>query len=697
MQKFLIIRRFLEQYWDLGVVAFSVLIVVFSLAANLAKPLNILNEPWAIPILFIVGYIGFISIALYISERRRHSRRLRVKVRAVLIGAILVGLFLVYRQITLITNPPGRILVVIAVDADRGTPESRELMNKIWQELNTEVNLQHIERVKVIQRKIAVADTKAAEKTMAQRECHVLIWMSHKGAEDSLNISIAADRLPEMLTNIFNTEEKQKASISATEDLHIVLDIGEDPNKVMRQVILSTIGLIYYNDREYSKALTHFREALDRTSEEETHPFGRKALYRFLALTSCQIGDCVSALKYSEELVSLAPDDCKALIWLADAHINLGELDDAITVCQRVLNLDPANVEAYLHLATAYVDQGDLEKAAEYLKKVMEIEPENSSAHNNMGFIYAEKGDYEEASAEIEKALEINPNNALYHANLGSLYEEQNDILNAIRKYQMAVKMEPQSAYYHYLLGGAWLKLGTQMGVAKAHYEFRKANLLAPYMEFHTSTTLAHASMAWGDKQQAIEQFSRAIRVASSLLGPRELSTAYNIRGDAYRKLKDYKRAIADHDKAIELNPNNEHAYYFRGYVYLDLKEYEKAIVDFNKAIEIASNSERTYCGRGFYYYELKEYEKAIADFDEGIRLNPRYSYSYYMLAVIYKERGEREKAIENLKKVLEIGRDQSLVKKAEKLLEELGEKDDSTSHSHSPLLVGLLPIAGRH
>ena len=43
---------------------------------------------------------------------------------------------------------------------------------------------------------------------------------------------------------------------------------------------------------------------------------------------------------------------------------------------------------------------------------------------------------------------------------------------------------------------------------------------------------------------------------------------AYNNRGVAYAKLGDYRQAISDYDRAIEINPEYAEAYYNRGIAY---------------------------------------------------------------------------------------------------------------------------------
>ncbi len=57
--------------------------------------------------------------------------------------------------------------------------------------------------------------------------------------------------------------------------------------------------------------------------------------------------------------------------------------------------------------------------------------------------------------------------------------------------------------------------------------------------------------------------------------------------GVAKFNLKDYRGAIADYNKAIELDPTEATAYNNRGHVKLNLEDYRGAIADCNKAIEL--------------------------------------------------------------------------------------------------------------
>jgi len=72
----------------------------------------------------------------------------------------------------------------------------------------------------------------------------------------------------------------------------------------------------------------------------------------------------------------------------------------------------------------------------------------------------------------------------------------------------------------------------------------------------------------------------------------------YNNSGVGKFESGDYKGAIADYSKAIELNPNFA-AYHNRGTAKHSLKDYKGAIADYSKAIELNPKLAEAYAARG--------------------------------------------------------------------------------------------------
>ena len=68
---------------------------------------------------------------------------------------------------------------------------------------------------------------------------------------------------------------------------------------------------------------------------------------------------------------------------------------------------------------------------------------------------------------------------------------------------------------------------------------------------------------------------------------PRQQAIAYTKRGVAFRIRGGLQRALADLNRAIELDPSLAPIYANRGLVYMYLGESDPALADFNRALEL--------------------------------------------------------------------------------------------------------------
>ena len=118
----------------------------------------------------------------------------------------------------------------------------------------------------------------------------------------------------------------------------------------------------------------------------------------------------------------------------------------------------------------------------------------------------------------------------------------------------------------------------------------------------------------------------RKPKQAATLLGkvikqhPR-FAPAYNNRGNAYRDLRQYAKAIQDYNRAISLNPKFAKAFNNRGNVYFDQKNYQMAIRDYNKSVSVNPNYKLAYMNRGLAYHRLKQNRLACNDFSKACQM----------------------------------------------------------------------------
>lgn len=99
--------------------------------------------------------------------------------------------------------------------------------------------------------------------------------------------------------------------------------------------------------------------------------------------------------------------------------------------------------------------------------------------------------------------------------------------------------------------------------------------------------------------------------------------------------LNDYRGAINDCDKAIEIDSTMPDVYCYRGNAKSEISKYwQEAILDYNKAIELGLKCEDHsifiyYNNRGRVKCKLHDYNGAILDFNKSIEFNPNDADAY--------------------------------------------------------------------
>ncbi|MBC8358067.1 MAG: tetratricopeptide repeat protein, partial [Candidatus Aminicenantes bacterium] len=123
---------------------------------------------------------------------------------------------------------------------------------------------------------------------------------------------------------------------------------------------------------------------------------------------------------------------------------------------------------------------------------------------------------------------------------------------------------------------------------------------------------------------------------------------AYIERGHSYRKKRLYGKAIADYNKAIEIDPKYAKAYLYRGTAYDHKGLCDEAISDYTKAIEIDPKYVKAYSNRGIVYHNKGLYDEAISDYTKAIELEPMtFNVSLYInRGDAYDHKGLYDKAI---------------------------------------------------
>lgn len=245
-----------------------------------------------------------------------------------------------------------------------------------------------------------------------------------------------------------------------------------------------------------------------------------------------------------------------------------GRFDDAIKLYGEALEINSNNAAAYnrrgniynlLAMKKALVDKNIPD--AEYLRgqaiydlnKAIQLNANYSEAYDNRGVTYYAAKNYSAAIKDFDRAIQLNQNSAQIYIHRANCYR-QSDKDKALADFNKAIELAPKNSNV-YLSRGNFYKQTLE------------------------------------DYPRAVEDFTRAIELETR---DDMIALHYSSRGDCYRKLNLYDRAIADYTKFIEMtestnakNPLLSWTYRARGECYKALGDNVKAQADLKKFEEL--------------------------------------------------------------------------------------------------------------
>jgi tetratricopeptide (TPR) repeat protein len=143
--------------------------------------------------------------------------------------------------------------------------------------------------------------------------------------------------------------------------------------------------------------------------------------------------------------------------------------------------------------------------------------------------------------------------------------------------------------------------------------------------------------------------------IQSGDLPEQRLAAAFNNRGLAYYRKKDYERAIQDYNQAIRLGLKDPDSFYHRGLIYVEKNDYNRAIQDFDEALKLNPGDVAILQKRGWVYEAQKDYDQAVKDYDRVIKLQPNDGLAFIRRAAVYQEKRQYEQALADYERATQI------------------------------------------
>lgn len=164
--------------------------------------------------------------------------------------------------------------------------------------------------------------------------------------------------------------------------------------------------------------------------------------------------------------------------------------------------------------------------------------------------------------------------------------------------------------------------------------------------DYQAKGDVAYASQ---DYQTAIDDYTKAID--SSKIDKSILSVICFYRGESYKNLNQFDKAIKDYTAAIKINPQYREAYWSRAIVYGATRNLRASITDYKKALALTPpednvNQATLYCNIAASEGMLGQPDSALAHDSAAIKANPGYARAYNLRGHLYQSINKYPEAI---------------------------------------------------
>lgn len=223
-----------------------------------------------------------------------------------------------------------------------------------------------------------------------------------------------------------------KGAIQAYEEI-LLKGLGKED----RPQIYKTLGFLYTQTKQFQKAISSYRKAVDLNK-------GDVNLYHNLSLLYEQVGDSQHADEFLAKVVEMRPRDTEGRLKLAKAMIQKKDFQKAEKYLHEVLKADPKSLEALLLTIQIQEVRGDKEGLKKTYRKILVLEPGNENIIYNLAVLEYQTGKLDKSLSYLKIYVKSHPKDPDIHALLLDIYKKKGERGLACKESRTLLLLRPK-------------------------------------------------------------------------------------------------------------------------------------------------------------------------------------------------------------------------------------------------------------
>lgn len=292
---------------------------------------------------------------------------------------------------------------------------------------------------------------------------------------------------------------------------------------------------------------------------------------------------------------------------------------DNAAAAQKSFASDP---QGAVHAARERIAAGDLDGAVKGLELYVAAHPTEPGPYRFLGDLYFRQGRFDAAESIYKLLLASNPGDRETHNRLGTVYAVENRVDAAIAQFEASLPgtdSVPDLVALHQRRGDLPKYLASVKMLAESAHESAdvQAELGQVYQAVHQPAS-------------AVAQFQRALQIDPTSL------TALNGLGLAYLDMKDYARASALFNECLRNDPRNYSCLDNLGATQLESADYANAEKTIAGAYRISPERPEALVNFGYLADTRGDWKKAVAQYAKAIAVGPYSREAYIDIGLAY-------------------------------------------------------------
>lgn len=467
--------------------------------------------------------------------------------------------------------------------------------------------------------------------------------------------------------------------------------------------VYCNLGIVYWKDGQYDRAVTALRRAVELTTSEE-EPL------EFLGNVFIDVGNWDDAFHAFEQAMERSGRTARLLTAQSVVKLHTEDLIDARRLLSEALACDPSYTPALYNMAVLYRDRADNAKeAAKYFRSFLDaaVDPRRMGPPVDEVYITSAEAFVGPQSEDLDVSVESPPTEiieipvkaiaeevkiekeeakddgrALIVAKLLDESEkaiEREEFVVARMKLGHARKIAPDDPEPLWQLAVLYDKHLDFAEKAEAAYrEFktsfpddRRSKLIVLPSDKAKSEALKLSSVPPAKTEKAAKETVAPAKDGVSEVDEDIAQTMFD-RAFSAHQAGDWDDAISGYKKALEHNSKLYNAIYNMGLAYKKKDDLRNAKALFLRSTEVQPDLVKAWYMLALVHKDLKEYDQAISSAEQALKLDPGYGKTHFLLGLVYSMKNRPDLAKRCFLKCIECSPGDPLAVKARENLSNL-------------------------